>query len=73
MYKLNVLQELTTDSGTLYMPGHPCKQLNAFEAAYLLTKYPKHFEPADELTEDFAKDTTNLKHLADAKQRMDEG
>lgn len=73
MYSLKVKKDLTTESGTIYMVGHDCKQLTAFEAAELLVKYPEHFEPADDLTADFAKDKANLQHLAEANERLRRG
>lgn len=74
MYSLKVVIGFTHPDGRLFQPGHDCHSLNAFEVAELLVDYPENFEPADELTKDFAESgPENLKHLADAKKRQDQG
>ena len=74
MYSLKVKEGFTHPDGRIFDPGHDCHALNAFEVAELLTDFPEYFEPADELTKDFAeRDPENLARLADAKKRKDRG
>lgn len=70
MYSLKVKKDLTTETGVLYMTGHNCMQLSAFEAAYLFHTYPNNFEPADTLTADFVANEENVAHLAQAYERL---
>lgn len=73
MYALKVKQELTTDDGRLFLPGHDVGSLTAFEVAELATEYPIHFEAADDATRDFLSNKENIAHLAAAVklQRQD--
>jgi hypothetical protein len=73
MYSLKVKKDMTTPQGVLYLAGHECKQLTAFEAAELLHNFPEVFEPADELTSDFSQNKENLKHLSEAAGRLHKG
>lgn len=70
MYALKVLKGFTTEDGRLFMEGHDVKSLSAFEVSELMTDYPDNFEPADNETVDFLKNTENVKHLADAVKRQ---
>ena len=73
MYALKVKKELTTPDGRLFLPGHDVSGLNAFEISELITEFPNVFEPANDETLEFTKNTENVKHLAGAvKQQRQE-
>lgn len=69
MYSLNVLMGFVHPDGRIFDPDHPCKSLDAFEVAELVTDYPEHFDGADEITKDFIANSDNIQHLADAVKR----
>ena len=66
MYSLKVLKPLSHPDGRQFMPGHDCHALTVFEVSELFTDYPEYFAPADEITEELAKDPDKIKHYYDA-------
>jgi len=53
MYSLRVIKPISLPDGRLYMEGHNCNSLSAFEVAELVYNYPMHFRPNDDMTAEF--------------------
>ena len=75
MYSLKVLKELYHPDGRIFMPGHDCNALDAFEVAELVVNYPGHFEAGDLLSAALVADTGKMERFAAAveQKRKEQG